>query len=565
MRRKTSLVICTLILLAVYGLSRHPVFSQAVNSCGILSINGNSNPNTAPIGGIVAVGIAIPTSTATQPVSRIVVRVNGNDIGRAQPNSSNYSWQMPWVTSLHTNGPFSVDAVVSYSDSTPSCITSVLPINIANSTQTGLTASANPTTWQGPMSFSFPVSVQVAVPSLSDATLYSIFQWGTTIGNINPSFNQAQFSSGQTVGNGNISILVKYGGGTANVTIPVSVKSPDAPLPTPSPTTTVASPTTVADTTSTTPESITRVATLQNNPVVQNCTISALGDVRFKAINSGETRPSLDEIKKFTSCFASSNYILPSNFSPVAPTAVKDLPKADNLQMNKPQNVSRQDTNGKAVGLKFGGKTAPNSVILLYIFSDPLVLTTTADKDGNWTYTLEDPIESGKHEVYTVVDRGDGVYQRSSPVSFFLGTATAAAGNPNGLSLSLAEQPTPSQSNRSLVVYATGAVGIVAIVLIALYLVIKRRGKKIAASTLLPDSQVSLVSEAEEGVISSTEVSETVQPETTAVSEPAGVEIQTEEQLSGESQPEVEPSKNEATETPAVVAVDDMEQLDSKL
>ncbi len=542
MRRKSSLVIGSLLLISGYLFSQQLVFSDA--ACGTLSINGTSNTTVTPVSGVVAVGIAIPNVTTTPPVSKIIVRVNGNEIGRAQPNSSNFSWQMPWVTSLHSNGPFSVDAVVSYADSTPSCITTVMPVNITNSTQSSLTATANPTTWQGPMSFSFPVSVQVVAANMPNATLYSIFQWGTTIGNINPSFNQAQFSSGQTVGSGTIGIQVKYGGSTVNVMIPVTVKAPDAPLPPPASTSTTGSPATTADATSTTPEAIARVATLQNNPVVQNCTISALGDTRFNAINTGETRPSLEEIKKFTACFASSNYILPSNFSPVAPAAVKDLQKADNLQMNKPENVTKQDENGKTIGLKFGGKASPNSVVLLYIFSDPLVLTTTADKDGNWTYTLEDPIESGSHEIYTVVDRGDGVYERSNPVSFFLGTATAAEGNPNGLSLSLAEQPTPAQSNRSLIAYTAGAIGVVAVVLTAMFFIIKRRNSKIANISLSSDDQMARADSSESMIQPSTDP-EPNQPEVTSVEQSPTEAIQPKEQTDEEETPE-----DQATEVP---------------
>ncbi|MBA2279271.1 hypothetical protein H0V99_02445 [Candidatus Saccharibacteria bacterium] len=484
--QKFIFILTAALLSVVYLVAAVPASSQSYPPCGIGFTLGVSGNTTNPMGGIANVILGSP-SGSSETMSKVIIRSNGQPIGRAQPNST-YSWSMPWVTGLHQNGPANLDAEVYFTATNSPCIAPGPSLNIFNPTAANLTAVAQPPNWQGPMSFSFPISVHAEVNTPAfDPTIYSLYLWSTTIGNINPNHNQAQFSSGQTVGTGNVVIRVKYGGKEALLSLPIVVKSPDSPLPEPGTSNTdssTTSPTTTSDpaTAVSTPETVQRQATLQNNPIAQDCVISALGEARFTAINTGASRPTLEEIKKFNVCFASSNYILPSNFSPVVPLTIKELQKNNQLVLNKLENTTKENETGTVDVLKIGGKAAPNSLVFVYIFSDPLVLTTTTDSNGNWTYLLEDPIESGEHEVYSVVDRGDGVYERSDPVSFFIGTAEAADANPGGLSLRLAEEATPAQSNRSMLLYAAATGLLVVLVLTALLLTLRRRKAKPALS-----------------------------------------------------------------------------------
>jgi hypothetical protein len=48
--------------------------------------------------------------------------------------------------------------------------------------------------------------------------------------------------------------------------------------------------------------------------------------------------------------------------------------------------------------LVLSGKTVANGVVKLYIFSEPKTATATADKDGNWTYTIAD-LAAGEHHI----------------------------------------------------------------------------------------------------------------------------------------------------------------------
>lgn len=77
--------------------------------------------------------------------------------------------------------------------------------------------------------------------------------------------------------------------------------------------------------------------------------------------------------------------------------------------------------------LKFSGKAAPGEVITLFIYSYlPMVLTTTADENGDWAYDLESGLVDGEHEVYvTVTDETGKIRSKSDPLAFFVAEASA--------------------------------------------------------------------------------------------------------------------------------------------
>lgn len=85
-----------------------------------------------------------------------------------------------------------------------------------------------------------------------------------------------------------------------------------------------------------------------------------------------------------------------------------------------------QSNTNLPTGLKLSGVGPPNSIVTIYIFSTPIVITTTTDAAGNWTYTLDRPLDNGSHEVYvTVTDETGSVEQKSNPLSFFVAEARA--------------------------------------------------------------------------------------------------------------------------------------------
>jgi hypothetical protein len=77
--------------------------------------------------------------------------------------------------------------------------------------------------------------------------------------------------------------------------------------------------------------------------------------------------------------------------------------------------------------LTLTGKTVPNGVVTLYIFSEPKKYTVTADKDGNWTYEVSG-LEPGDHHVEAeVTDPATGkISARGQVLAFSVEKATVA-------------------------------------------------------------------------------------------------------------------------------------------
>lgn len=99
-------------------------------------------------------------------------------------------------------------------------------------------------------------------------------------------------------------------------------------------------------------------------------------------------------------------------------TPVAENIKAENAAVKFEENKPKVELRGKA---------EPNSTVELYVFSEPLIVSTKADENGDWVYVLNQEISEGKHEVFvTVTDQSGAVTKRSEPLAFFLNTAQAA-------------------------------------------------------------------------------------------------------------------------------------------
>jgi hypothetical protein len=73
----------------------------------------------------------------------------------------------------------------------------------------------------------------------------------------------------------------------------------------------------------------------------------------------------------------------------------------------------------KATSLVLRGKAEPNTVIVLYIYSTPIIVMVTTDNEGNWSYNLDQELEDGEHKVYVAkVDNSGSILARSEPIFF---------------------------------------------------------------------------------------------------------------------------------------------------
>lgn len=470
----------------------------------------------APAGslsGLTDINLVVSPSV-NQQISKVIIMARGTggaarQIGHALSNAtSSYVWSFKWATALWPNGPVNLSAGVYFNGSSSICAVGATTTYIISNTQpTEFSVEAVLPEWIGPINTTQAFTAKVHLTSSPfDPTLYSIYDWSTStsIGNISSDGDRVYFSSGPVAGKNTITAKVSYGGAEKTVTIPVSVEpnsalttqtttsaTTSATTPATAPTTATVTDTAQADQNTTAAPTTKQITSsqVQNSPMTKSCVEGILSVERYAAINSGTSRPTTEELAKIQSCFATANYVLPARFSPLDPSKAKSLQVDESIIVSKLENVTKKSSSGNKKTLKISGKAKPSSVVILQIFSDPLVITTSTDGNGNWQYTLEDPLQPGDHEVYAIVDKGDGSYKRSDPMSFFISTASASAVNPNGLSLSLGKNPTatPTQSSGALVYYIAGSVAVLVVVLVGLYEVIRLRKKQEIKTTVTAD------------------------------------------------------------------------------
>ncbi|MDP2685069.1 MAG: Ig-like domain-containing protein [bacterium] len=106
-----------------------------------------------------------------------------------------------------------------------------------------------------------------------------------------------------------------------------------------------------------------------------------------------------------------------------------EQPRNSNLKPSSDIQVLRIENISPRIGqnnLVISGTGPPNTVLKLYIYSDPIVVTTKTDASGNFTYTLDKNLLDGEHEVYVTINDDTGkITKQSFPLSFFIRRAQA--------------------------------------------------------------------------------------------------------------------------------------------
>ncbi len=90
-------------------------------------------------------------------------------------------------------------------------------------------------------------------------------------------------------------------------------------------------------------------------------------------------------------------------------------------------DAAEQQDEGEVV--RITGKARPHEVVTLFVYSYlPVVLTTEADENGDWSYDLGATLDDGQHEVYVAVtDETGKIKEKGSPLAFFVAGAQAAS------------------------------------------------------------------------------------------------------------------------------------------
>ena len=469
-----------------------PTAGPAVVFTGTTIVSLSSS--TTPVSPIQGVQFMITSTTNT---------ANVQTLGRGVVGTSSNFWSMSWVTPVTPNGTYFIGALVKDTAGVICRVQSTTSIAINNPTATQINAQPlapiNPTI---PTNTNIDFSIPQPIPALptSDITQWATFDWSTTIGSVtpSPSGNIARLASGPAAGTGQVKVLIKYGGITITQTTNVQVVSPPTSTTTPTTntttTTSTGTPTTSGGSTTQTPTLTTTNSPTTSSPPqptlttqllsadtsVKQCLQNNIGAERLTALETEKVRPTPQEFDSYRKCFAKTSFVVASTLAPVAPTDVKNLKDVKNIEISNAFNEQSKVNGDSTTKLVFKGKGDPNKTVLLYVFSEPLVLATTTNDSGEWSYTLEDPLAPGNHEAYALVSKGDNTYQRSTPFGFLIGKAEASASNPQGYSLALQIQPTATTNNRTTNMFIAAIIFVVvfSVSLLSLFVGIRMHAKK---------------------------------------------------------------------------------------
>lgn len=127
----------------------------------------------------------------------------------------------------------------------------------------------------------------------------------------------------------------------------------------------------------------------------------------------------------------------------------------------------------------FRGQCQPKSVCIVYIYSYvPMVLATSADENGQFTYTLDRSLVDGEHTVYVAVTDDQGkITSKSNPLAFFIREARAVT----AAEFDIADIPradvnvSDSPALTSWLTYLWGALGLVILSGAAAWLIVIRK------------------------------------------------------------------------------------------
>jgi hypothetical protein len=152
---------------------------------------------------------------------------------------------------------------------------------------------------------------------------------------------------------------------------------------------------------------------------INSCLEQVVGKDRFIEISSGRSEPTEREKEAARACFEKLNDVQ-SKFVPPPATQIPFLNEESEVVNVGDVQQDFGEIGGQKVGknIVLRGKGPPNSVVNIYIFSDPIVVTTKVDENGEWVYELNQPLTGEKHVAYATVRSKDGVVVRSSVFNF---------------------------------------------------------------------------------------------------------------------------------------------------
>lgn len=205
---------------------------------------------------------------------------------------------------------------------------------------------------------------------------------------------------------------------------------------------------------------------VQSTEEQSSCVDEAIDNKRLQDLIEGKKRPTLEEKAAIKQCFEIESSVQTA-FLPVPPEQVVFIDEAaEEVEIESAKTNNRIDTNV----LLLQGKAYPDSIVDVYLFSDPIVISTTADENGNWSYELSYHLPEGGHHAYTVIQHPEKGLVRSEVFSIDVAYAAEEI-NPQ-LAESLIVTPQLHQSRRN---YFMAAAAVVLLALGAILMVFRTK------------------------------------------------------------------------------------------
>lgn len=215
---------------------------------------------------------------------------------------------------------------------------------------------------------------------------------------------------------------------------------------------------------------------------IKQCLAAAVGQQRFDAI-AGGAEPTDEEKSKGETCFA--NHEKKAKSKTVKTEQILPPPSEEVPFIKEDATAIKVDKVEIKDGKVFvNGQTTQGTdkvVVDVYLYSDSIQVTATADKTGSWTLTYDGTLPEGDHCVYAVIKKGtDNV--RSDAKLFQAQVAQAAELEPTqelidestSLISVASSSPTGQNTIVRLLYYVGAGVGLVALCLV-MYFILRKR------------------------------------------------------------------------------------------
>jgi hypothetical protein len=196
---------------------------------------------------------------------------------------------------------------------------------------------------------------------------------------------------------------------------------------------------------------------------VNNCLVGVLGVEREKELEDGHITLTEKEKLSGKKCFDDLNKVQVR----LLPLPPQKIPFVDE-NMSAVRVIS--DKQDASAGFTLSGKALPGALVDIFIFSEPIVVSTEADANGDWVYKMTDPVSGGSHLAYAVTKDTTGRSVRSSIYNF----TVLAAEESNGPFMTESKATLVS---RDFVIYAILLV-VSVIIILGFVIFLVRKNKK---------------------------------------------------------------------------------------